>query len=295
MIKKGDRGYNVGNWQEFLVNMGYLYSVDGIFGKLTEQATINFQNDNDLVADGIVGKKTYAKAYSLGYLTTDLSVDKDSQIFQKNFMRSNEYMKSDGKKDWVYIHHTAGWENPFQTIRDWENDNRGEVGTEFVIGGQKITDSDATYDGVILQSFPEGNFGWHLGIGNNYMHRNSVGIELCNFGWIKNGKTYVGTIPDENQIVTLKEEFRGFKQWHRYSDNQIINLKNLLEFISERDSIDIRKGLPELIRDKGVKAFDVCNISMCNSTKGLWNHTNVSRHKWDMFPQQELIDMLLSL
>lgn len=295
MIKKGDRGYKVGNWQEFLVNMGYLYAVDEIFGKLTEQATINFQNDNDLVADGIVGKKTYAKAYSLGYLTTDLSFDKDSQIFQKNYMHSNEYMKSDGKKDWVFIHHTAGWENPFNTIRDWEKDNRGAVGTEFVIGGQKITDSDATYDGVILQAFPEGNFGWHLGIGNTYMHRNSVGIELNNFGWLKDGKTYVGTIADKNQIVTLKKEFRGYKNWHRYSDTQLTQLKNNILLIAERDDIDVRKGLPELIKEKGVDAFDVCNVNMCKERKGLWTHTNCQKWKWDVFPQQEMIDMLLSL
>jgi hypothetical protein len=34
---------------------------------------------------------------------------------------------------------------------------------------------------------------------------------------------------------------------------------------------------------------------MCNNTKGLWSHTNCRTTKFDMFPQPELIDMLLSL
>ena len=57
----------------------------------------------------------------------------------------------------------------------------------------------------------------------------------------------------------------------------------------------MRKGLPELIRSAGAhKAFDTCDESMCTKTKGLWNHTNVQKGKVDMFPQQELVDMLLS-
>jgi hypothetical protein len=69
----------------------------------------------------------------------------------------------------------------------------------------------------------------------------------------------------------------------------------LIQFIGERNDIDVRKGLPQLIREKGADAFDVCDVSMCQNTKGLWSHTNVRTTKVDMFPQEELIDMLLSL
>jgi hypothetical protein len=147
------------------------------------------------------------------------------------------------------------------------------------------------------------------------MHRASVGIEVNNFGqlteggyykkingvrtWIKKtpGKfyTYVGTEADCKQVVKLEKEFRGYQYWHRYSDRQILELKKLIQYIGERDGIDVRKGLPELIREKGVEAFDICSVSMCNDTKGLWSHTNCRTTKFDMFPQPELIDMLLSL
>ena len=96
-------------------------------------------------------------------------------------------------------------------------------------------------------------------------------------------------------MVELDEKFRGFKYWHKYSDKQISELEKLLRYIGDRDGIDIRKGLPELVREKGAKAFDECSVSMCTNTKGLWSHTNCRSTKFDMFPQQELLDMLLSL
>ena len=75
------------------------------------------------------------------------------------------------------------------------------------------------------------------------MHSHSVGIEVNNFGWIKDGKTYAGTRVKESQIVTLDQAFRGHKTWHRYSDKQIYSLRELILYIGDRDNIDIRKGL----------------------------------------------------
>jgi len=47
--------------QQFLVNSGYLTPpVDGKFGPMTHTAVVSFQNDNGLVADGIVGSKSRA-------------------------------------------------------------------------------------------------------------------------------------------------------------------------------------------------------------------------------------------
>ena len=320
-IKKGSKGIIVEYWQEFLKNLQlYNYKVDGDFGNLTHNSTIEFQRTNGLVADGIVGKRTWDKAYELGVITTDEMeepvVPEDFDlVIEKSYMPKDEYRTTSEKKDWIFIHHTAGWNNPFNTISHWARDSRGQVATEFVLGGQKITNNDTEYDGVVVQAFPEGGYGWHLGIGNNIMHRASVGIEVNNFGWLTEGGyykriggtktwikktpgkfyTYVGTEADCKQVVKLEKEFRGYQYWHKYSDRQILELKKLIQFIGERDGIDVRKGLPDLIREKGVEAFDICSVSMCNDTKGLWSHTNCRTTKFDMFPQPELLDMLLSL
>ena len=320
-IKKGSKGLIVSYWQEFLKNLQlFSYKVDGDFGSLTHNSTVEFQRINGLVADGIVGKNTWDKSYELGIITTDEMeepvVPEDFNIIiNKSHMPKNEYYTTNEDKEWIFIHHTAGWNNPYNTIKHWARDSRGRVATEFVLGGQKITNNDNEFDGVTVQAFPEGGYGWHLGIGNNIMHRASVGIEVNNFGylteggyykridgkrtWIKktSGKfyTYVGTEAHSSQVVELDEKFRGFKHWHRYSDKQISELEKLLRYIGDRDGIDIRKGLPELVREKGAKAFDECSVSMCTNTKGLWSHTNCRTTKFDMFPQPELINMLLSL
>ena len=320
-IRKGDKGLILEYWQEFLKNLDlYEYKVDGDFGNITYRATIKFQNLSALTADGIVGKNTWDKAYELGIITTDEfeepAVAEDFNLtIHQSYMPKDEYYTTDEKKDWIFLHHTAGWNNPFNTIKHWARDTRGRVATEFCLGGQKITTGDDEFDGTTVQAFPEGGYGWHLGTGNSIMHRASVGIEVNNFGWLTEGGyykringsktwikktpgkfyTYVGTEANPNQIVELKENFRGFKYWHRYSDKQIIELEKLIRWIGERDGIDIRKGLPELIREKGAKAFDECSVSMCANKKGLWTHTNVRSTKFDMFPQVELMDMLLSL
>ena len=127
------------------------------------------------------------------------------------------------------------------------------------------------------------------------MHKNSVALEVCNFGYIKNGKTYAGTTADESQIVTLAKPFKGFKYWHKYSDAQIEAMRLLMHFIAERDGIDIRAGLPALVKKIGADAFEFNADAYYGKVKGTWTHTNIRKDKFDMFPQQEMLDMLVSL
>lgn len=58
-LKIGSRGSAVREIQESLTNFGYhTNGIDGVFGKQTEQAVINFQKDNGLLQDGVVGPMT---------------------------------------------------------------------------------------------------------------------------------------------------------------------------------------------------------------------------------------------
>lgn len=235
--------------------------------------------------------------FNKGKATTDLSETKSvSDLTIKTlYLPKGQYFDKPTKKQWLFLHHTAGWQNPFNTISSWGRDTRGEVATEFVLGGQSVKGNDTTHDGVIVQAFPTGGWGWHLGTGRGTMHSNSVGIEVCNFGQIKDGKTYVNVVADPKQVIELKKPFRGHKFWHNYSDKQLETLKELILFIANRDGIDVRKGLPEMIRQKGVDAFDFCDSTYVSKNPGLWNHTNVLRGKVDMYPHPKLIDLLLSL
>ena len=272
-------------------------NIDGIFGNNTEAQVIRYQRDNYLVADGIVGPKTFEV---MGILDTDTSKQYNKEadlLYHKHHLPAGEYVDDITEKEYLFLHHTAGWNNPYKVIDSWGRDSRGRIATEFVIGGQKIDTGDTTYDGDIVQAFPEDFYAYHLGsTGSSYMHSHSVGIEICNFGYLKDGKTYVGTRAKEDQICTLEEPFKNYTQWHKYSDKQIKSAQLLIEHVGERNGIDIREGLPELIRKHGpTKAFDFNQDAYSGKIKGLLTHTNVRKDKSDCFPQAELVDMLLSL
>ncbi len=294
ILKEGSRGQEVRELQQALG-----ITVDGDFGPGTKKAVMKFQRDNDLIVDGVVGPQTLA-AIREESATTDVSEKVYSPVdgltVNKHFLPEGEYKVGPTKKEYLFLHHTAGWNNPYKTVDGWARDNRGAVATEFVLGGCSVKGNDDRYDGELVQCLPQGAFGWHLGpTGSGYMHRHSIGIEICNFGWAKDGKTYVGTKIHPDQIAKLAKPFRGHKEWHAYSDKQIETLKKFILWIAERDSIDVREGLVAEVKEKGAKAFDFNEDAWKGKVKGMWTHANVRKDKTDLFPQQELIDMLLTL
>lgn len=60
ILRRGMRGNDVKILQSKLQSLGYdVGPIDGIFGPRTERAVINFQRDNRIKVDGIVGPQTY--------------------------------------------------------------------------------------------------------------------------------------------------------------------------------------------------------------------------------------------
>lgn len=292
VLKIGSKGKEVKSLQEYLG----IYA-DGDFGPNTEKYVKKWQSENGLSADGIVGPKTWD---SMGLATTDNSesiyTTSNGLNIERYYLPKGEYIDGPTKKEYLFLHHTAGWHNPYKCIDQWGRDNRGRIATEFVLGGSSVKGNDDSNEGKLLQAFPEGGYGWHLGKnGSQSMHKNSVGIEVCNFAYIVDGKTYAGTKVDSSQIVKLDKPFRGYQEWHRYSNQQIETLRKFILHIAERDNIDVRDGLIRSIKSKGVGGFEFNEDAYYGKVKGMWTHTNVRKDKTDLFPQQELIDMLLSI
>ena len=76
MSKRGSTGTEGINIQKKLKNWGYYTgSVDGIYGKLTEEAVRYFQRTNGLTVDGIAGKNTLA---AMGIASTSSSSSSSS-------------------------------------------------------------------------------------------------------------------------------------------------------------------------------------------------------------------------
>lgn len=293
VYKKGSIGEQVKQIQKALG-----IKADGIFGKGTEDAVKKFQGENCLTADGKVGPKTMK--ILMEKMDTDLSViikPKESLDIKDYYLPKREYINGKYNNDYIVLHHTAGYDNPKAVVDCWAKDSLGRVATEFVIGGQRCTDGRSIYDGQIVRAYPEGNQGYHIGTsGSSYMNIHSVGIELCNMGWVKNGKTYTGSIVRPDQIVSLKEPFRGYINWHKYTTKQIEVLRDLLLYVANRDNIDLHTGIYKWIKTEGaMKAFDFHQDAYSGKVKGLITHANIRKSKYDVSPQPELIDMILTL
>jgi len=304
LLKKGSKGKEVKQLQEALE-----IGADGIFGSGTESAVKKFQKSNGLVADGIVGSKTWE---TIGIDTDSDSAaeeteytTKDGLVIERQYLDKDEYVRDYGKIEPLgfFIHHTAGWDNPFNTVNNWNRDKRGRVATQYCIGGTNVKGKEAKYDGVVVECFPNNYLGWHLGkVGNFKISKMSGGVELNNFGYLtKKGDkyyTYVNTEVKPEFVCDLGYKFRGHQYWHAYSDKQIESLRLLILHLKDiYPKMDLVNGIPKMLKD-GVHpkdAFEFNEDAYYARQFGLWSHTSVRKDKFDCFPQKELVDMLKNL
>jgi hypothetical protein len=303
-LKKGDKGLDVQTLQQKLK-----IKPDGIFGPNTEKHVIRFQLSHNLPPDGIVSSDMWSLLLQLpDSITEEIDEDNDTseqyfktnydQIIHKNYLPKGEYLNGPVKNEYLFLHHTAGNANPYACIDQWGRDTRGRVATEFVLGGINHRNGNNDYDGVMVQAFPEGNYGWHLGkTGSGSMNRSSVGLEICNMGYLDNDyKTYVKSTCIKEQVIGLPEPFKGKLFWHAYSEKQIKETEKLIRYVGERDGIDVRLGLKQYIKKYGpTKGFDFQEDAYWGKVKGLLTHGNVRRDKSDIYPHPDMVDMIMSL
>lgn len=91
ILKNGDKGSLVSLVQLALERSGYSAGAkDGIFGNKTEAAVKNFQSQNGLVSDGIVGKDTMSalKKYITGYFTYTVKEGDSVYLLARKFYSS---------------------------------------------------------------------------------------------------------------------------------------------------------------------------------------------------------------
>ncbi len=163
VLRKGSIGDSVKEIQKILG-----LKVDGHFGGMTEAAVKKFQSENGLKVDGIVGPKTYAKIITFSTGSYDF-IDNDGIVadlgdyttvdglkIYKRYLDSNQFVTDQGKtiKETIFIHHTAGRGNPFETIKNWNLDNRGRIATQYCIGRTSI-EGDKTNNGIVVECFPD--------------------------------------------------------------------------------------------------------------------------------------------
>lgn len=188
----------------------------------------------------------------------------------------------------IYLHHTAGGPNAENVFKYWQSDAT-PVATCVVIAR----------DGQIVQGFPSEKWAYHLGLTNQIfannkipyrnLDKNSIGIEICAWGGLtKNGSKYYnyvnGEVP-QSEVSELTTEFKGYKYYHKYTDEQINSIKMLLLLWHDKYNIPI-------VYNESMWA--ICKDAL-QGKPGLYTHVSVRNDKSDTFPQKELIAMLKSL
>jgi len=316
-LKKGDKGAAVKKLQELLK-----ITPDGDFGPGTEVKVREYQKANGLVADGVVGDGTAAKlGFNIEeYLSTDLATSASVKPatatapadsyktdlgleIHRRMLDADEYTPSHMTKYWLLLHHTAGGHNPYATVDQWNNDTRGRIATQFVIGGLSTSNNDAKYDGVVVECFPEGSWASHIGAnGNSHLHPESVGIEVCNYGFLTKQAdgsflNYVGGKVPNEAVCDLGFMFNGHQYYHAYTDKQIHSLILLIKEVAKRNpTINLAHGLLDwLSKEAPVTAFGYKQEAFSGTVKGMFVHTNIRTDKTDMSPQPKLISALRSL
>lgn len=285
--------------------------VTGEVDELTDAAWKNYSLKTGLPYSPLTTSRAAPEAkvdHKDGYISSDLSEAKATTLITRDPLLAGQYLTTSESKNAIFLHFTAGWDNPHAVVRDWNSDKRGAVGTRYVIGGRHPQTLADKYDGDIIETMPANGYAWHLGIGNTSVHRRSVGIEICNTGALRKvGNKYLMWADKEvssSEVVDLKTEFRGFRYFHKLTDAQLSALKVLLIKIGNDTGIDIRSGIRTRLKKMSKAAafdFDPA-VRDGRESNGIFTHTNVSApnkwgnfEKWDWPPMDSLIDLLTSI
>ena len=299
-LRYGDSGSYVTECQQLLTQYGYNIAVDGMFGRGTEQAVMDFQLSKQLVVDGIVGQATWT---ALGTTSTRPGFDACVEEFIP--LTAGNYVSEVVGKIGVCIHHTVSDGNPESVVHQWNVDSRGAVGTHFVIG-RKMDNGNTEHDGKIIQCMDlETQWAYHLATNrmgfssthNRNANKYYVGIELCSWGCLdkRGGKYYIlGTdreIPAE-EVEVLDDPWRTYKYWHKYTLNQMHALRSLLLALNGQAglNLDSRPYDPPV----NWQWFNLDWEAMAMRRK-ITIHSNFEYGKYDACPSTEMAAMLRSL
>lgn len=199
------------------------------------------------------------------------------------FIHWDGYYRKEFKKNQIVIHHTVSGPGI-----------RGDLSTWLWYKSKVATCIVIERDGKVNQLFSSKYYAYHLGCDNSILDKQSIGVELDNWGQLKekNGSLY--TIYKNKVDVPIVEfsniAFRGQTIFEAYTEKQLKSLGELLLFWHGRYGIplDYKPGM-----------WNVSKNAL-SGKPGVWAHVSFRpwpsiRNKWDAFPDPNLIRMLKSI
>jgi len=236
-IRRGDKGADVMELQRLLnKHMGDIVRVDGVFGDKTLQAVMEFQREHGLVADGIVGERTWSKLFGEPDITK-------AYIYKHITHSVNRPVK------YIAVHYTAGGTS-----------KRGAaLSTRNVFLSRKASADFVVDDAEIVQINPDLRhyYCWSVGDAKNVTtgggilygkatNRNTISIEICSN--LKKGAS--ASHPNHHG-------------WY-YTDASLDNAVRLVKYLMRRFDVPI---------ENVVRHYDVSG-KMCPGIIG-WNNARI--------------------
>lgn len=209
---------------------------------------------------------------------TQLPVLDHSEIVVHDFP-AREYFQEEVVKTQICIHHTVSSKSIEGDINWWIKDPK-RIATFCLIA----------YDGVMHKVFSSKYWAYHLGVkGLSKLEKTSIGIELDAYGGLvkKNGVwcSVYGNVIDPSEVVLYPKGYRGYYAFHKYSNEQIEKLRQLLVYLCKTYNIPA---------DYNPTMWGISTDAL-NGKKGVWSHVSYRKDKSDCHPQEELVTMLKNL
>ena len=281
LIKKGDRGSDVALCQRSLTEKGYPTTVDSIFGPGTEAKVKEFQGDNGLSVDGIVGQNTWRLL---------LRVIDSCGIEKKHIVHNGKLIPIGWDK--VVLWHEPGglaikpgryYDNsgkaerkPTMFVNHWDVCLSAESCTNILNDRGVSVHFCLDNDGTIYQVLDTQHGGWHCSraAGN----KKSIGIEISNAYYQKYQKTYVkngfGERPIQTEGLVHGRKLNPFLWFY---PRQIEALKALWTAVS------VSYGIPLVYpqNDDGTPCTTTHEGCIKGTFEGFCNHYNFTDRKID--------------
>lgn len=194
------------------------------------------------------------------------------------------YNAEETTKKQIYLHHTAGGADALSTFKFWEADAIN-VATCVAI----------SRDGQIVQGFDSKFWAYHLGLKSSHflglpytnLDKSSIGIELCNWGYlVKKGTKYYNYVGKEvKDVCKLDKPFKGYTYFENYTKEQIASVRELLLLWRDEYAIDLTYN------------EDIWQVTKraLSGKSGVFTHNSVRKDKIDVYPHPLLIEMLNDL